>query len=249
MPQKPTIHTLSTSLRGALHKAKNLPCQDFCCSKIAKNKLIAVVADGAGSAKHSKIGARIVCETLCDILIRSNLQNIRADVIKAIECARQKLLFHRYNKTKSPRGLLDFSATVVGVFCHKNHGIFFHIGDGAGIAYQHGDYHNLVISEPENGIFSCETYFFTLPDWQKNLRFTEFCEKNRLLLMTDGVTGFVFSDDFFRIQRKFLIPVLDYLENEPRKVRAEQALANTLNDTKAQRLNADDKTFFWAKLP
>ena len=67
--------------------------------------------------------------------------------------------------------------------------------------------------------------------------------------MTDGVTGFVFSDDFFRIQRKFLIPVLDYLENEPRKVRAEQALANTLNDTKAQRLNADDKTFFWAKLP
>jgi hypothetical protein len=33
------------------------------------------------------------------------------------------------------------------------------------------------------------------------------------------------------------------------KKRAEQALANTLNDTKAQRLNADDKTFFWAKLP
>ena len=156
---------------------------------------------------------------------------------------------HRFNKGKSEHNLVDFSATVIGVFCHNHKGVFFHIGDGAGIAWRQGDYHNLIISEPENGVFSCETYFFTLPDWQKNLRFTEFCEKNRLLLMTDGVTGFVFSDDFFRIQRKFLIPVLDYLENEPRKVRAEQALSNTLNDTKAQRLNADDKTFFWAKLP
>lgn len=248
MPHASKIHTLSISLRGTLHKAKNLPCQDYFCVKKNNNKLVAIVSDGAGSAKYSKIGAKIVCETLCDILVRSNLQNIRSDVMKAIECARQKLMFHRYNKSKSVRGLLDFSATIVGVFCYKNNGIFFHIGDGAGIAYQKGDYQNFVISEPENGVFSCETYFFTLPDWKNSLRFTEFCEKNRLILMTDGVTGFVFSDDFYQIQRKFLIPILEYLEQEPRKTYAEQALKNTLNDVKAQRLNADDKTFLWAKL-
>lgn len=249
MPKKSSIYTLSTSICGALHKAKNLPCQDYCFAKKTKNKLVAIAADGAGSAKYSKIGARIICETLCNILIRSNMQNIRTEVIKAIECARQKLIFHRYNKTKNSRGLLDFSATIVGVFCYKNQGIFFHIGDGAAIAYQKDDYQNLVISEPENGAFSCETYFFTMPDWQHNLRFTEFNEKNRILLITDGVTGFVFSDDFFNIQRKFLIPILEYLEQEPRKTYAEQALKNTLNDKKAQRINPDDKTFFWAKLP
>ena len=69
------------------------------------------------------------------------------------------------------------------------------------------------------------------------------------MLMTDGVTGFVFSDDFYQIQPKFLVPIVEYLEQENRKTYAEQALRKTLDDKRAQRLNADDKTILWAKLP
>ncbi len=242
------IQTRLTSLRGAWHKVKNMPCQDCCRVKTKNNKLVAVVSDGAGSAKYSQIGAKIVCETLCDLLINSNMTNIRNDVVKAIETARQKLLFHRHNVTKSASGLIDFSATVVGVFYHNNQGIFFHIGDGAAIAFRQGDYSDFVISEPENGAFSCETYFYTMNDWQDCLRFKDFKNKNRLMLMTDGVTGFVFSDDFYQVRHNFLIPIVEYLDLENRKTYAEQALRNTLNDKQAQRLNADDKTLFWAKL-
>ena len=64
----------------------------------------------------------------------------------------------------------------------------------------------------------------------------------------DGVTGFAFSGDFYKIHRNFLIPVVEYLENEPRKTYAKEALQNTLNNTRAQRINADDKTILWAKL-
>lgn len=249
MNKKAHIYTISSSLRGALHKTQNLPCQDYCASKINKNKLIAVVSDGAGSAKYGKIGAKIVCETLCDLLKRSGLQNIRRDVFNALTVARQKLELHRFNKSKSERNLVDFSATVVGVFCHKNRGVFFHIGDGAGIAWRQGDYHNLIISEPENGAFSCETFFYTMDDWQSCVRFVEFDDIDRIMLMTDGVTGFVFSDDFFKIRRNFFEPVVEYLEKQTCKTSAVKALKNTLNDAKAQRLNADDKTLFWAKLP
>ena len=87
-----------------------------------------------------------------------------------------------------------------------------------------------------------------MTDWQSCLRFTPFADKNRLMLMTDGVTGFVFSDDFYRIRQAFLLPVVDYLEKEERSTYAEKVLRNTLEDKKAQRLNADDKTIFWAKI-
>ncbi len=242
------IHVLSASIRGSLHKSLGLPCQDYSCARSAKNKFIAVVSDGAGSAKYSKIGAKIICNTLCDLLIKSNLTTIKEDVAHAISIARKKLILHRYNQSKSPADLINFSATLVGVFYYKNKGVFFHIGDGAGIAFQKEKYENFVISEPENGAFSCETYFYTMDDWKDCLRFTNFENANRILLMTDGVTGFAFSNDFYKIRRNFLIPVIDYLENEPRKTYAEAALRNTLNNSRAQRINADDKTILWAKL-
>lgn len=248
MAGKEQIKVLATSICGAMHRIKNLPCQDFSCSKIAKNKLVAVVSDGAGSAPYGKIGAKVICETLCDTLIRTDIKDIRNSVIKSIKIARNKLLLHRNNRSKSAAELVNFSATLVGVFYHNNKGIFFHIGDGAGIAFKQRDYKNFVISEPENGNFSCETYFYTMSDWQDCLRFTPFENVDRVMLMTDGVTGFVFADNFYDIQYKFFIPVAEYLELEQRKTYALQALNNTLNDKRAQRLNSDDKTILWARL-
>ncbi len=242
------IRLLSVSVRGSLHKANGLPCQDYSCYRRHKNKAVGIVSDGAGSAKYARTGAKIICETLCDLLIRANLSNIHETVTKAIDVARQKLILHRLNKSKSSDDLINFSATLVGFFYHNGRGVLFHIGDGAGIAFGAGSYDNMIISEPENGAFSCETYFYTMDDWQDCLRFVPFENVDRLLLMTDGVTGFVFSDDFYKIHRKFLIPIVEYLEKENRRTYAVKALRNTLDDVRARRLNADDKTILWAKM-
>lgn len=243
------IRVIATKITGHLHLAKKTPCQDFYHYACSGNKLVAVVSDGAGSAKYGKIGAKIVCETLVDILINTPLKDVEQAVSKAIQIARDKLVIHRLNKSKSEREILNFSATMVGLFYHNHQGVFFHIGDGAGVAvYPHDSVVDYTISSPQNGRFSCETYFYTMKNWHDYLRFTQIGKAEALLLMTDGVTNFALSEDMRHLKEGFIEPISRYLRNEPNKQRALKALNNTLDTRQARKLNADDKTFLWAGL-
>lgn len=242
------IQVVATSVRGVWHENQNLPCQDYFCHQIRGQKLVAVVADGAGSAKYGKIGAKIVCETLCDVLMNKAMHQIKKQIVQALEIARDKLVMHRLNKQKSEDGLIDFAATVVGAVCHKQKGVFFHIGDGAAMAFLQVPQGEAVISRPENGHFSCETYFYTMDDWQDSLRFTFFEKAQSLMLMTDGVSGFAFKNGYAYLEKKFVEPIDSYLQAEKNPKRAKRALNNTLSTQMARRLNPDDKTLLWARL-
>lgn len=240
---KPKI--IATSVVGALHSFHKQHCQDYNCYAIGKN-LVAVVSDGAGSVKFGKTGARTICKTVCDILKNSKFEDIQKNVKYAINLSREKLIFHRKNIYKSEKGIDDFAATLVGVIYYKNKGVFFHIGDGAAIAFKSG-YHDFIISRPENGDFSCETFFYTQKEWMNNLRFTYFDNASSIFLMSDGLTSFSFNSDFQNIEHNFIAPIDEFLKKASNKQKAMKALKNTLNTPKAQKINPDDKTLVWIK--
>jgi len=242
MKNSPRYKVVSVSLAGPYHKQKGQKCQDFCAFRQQGKKIVAIVADGAGSAKYGHLGAKYVCEALCRLLISGNTSAIKQSVIEAIEAARDMLTCHRLNKMKSELGLIDFASTVVGVFYDGKKGLFFHIGDGAAIALFRKDIRRTVISEPENGIFSSETFFFTMEDWKDSLRFTPFEGAQSLFLMTDGVTGFALKRGARAIESGFIEPIDAFLKNEKSSKRAAKALKNTLETPKACRLSGDDKT-------
>ena len=187
---------IAASVTGILHTNKNMPCQDYYKYTQGRN-LVAVVSDGAGSAKYGKIGAKTICSTLCDLLKNANFNNIEENIINAIKIVRQKLTLHRLNKRKDELGLSPFAATLVGVVYNKNKGIFFHIGDGAALSLHHDT--KFTASRPENGTFSCETFFFTQQAWRENLRFTKISDAKSILLMSDGLTSFAFQPGFMDI--------------------------------------------------
>lgn len=55
------------SERGTAHLGDGTPCQDACSVRfVAQSVLVAVCADGAGSASHARDGARIACRTFVD---------------------------------------------------------------------------------------------------------------------------------------------------------------------------------------
>ena len=236
---------VAASVPGGLHVSKNLPCQDYYKYVKAKN-LVAVVSDGAGSAKYGKIGAKVLCETVCDILKNADFDDMEKKVANAVKAVRNKLCLHRFNKSKKENGLADFAATLVGVVYSKNKGLFFHIGDGAAISLD--DKNSFIASRPENGCFSCETFFFTQQAWFENLRFTKFNNSKNIFLMSDGLTSFAFCSDFSDIEHKFIDPINSFLNNEKNVVKSRKALINTLNTPRAHKLNSDDKTLLWIEV-
>ncbi len=242
------IKVAAATIQGPMHLNKNLPCQDYCRYSNRGRNFVAVVSDGAGSAKYGKIGAKIVCDTLIDLLKNCKFSNAEDAVKKAIETARGKVRRHRLNKNRGTGDISDFSATVVGTVYHKGNGIFFHIGDGAALAFNESDSNDFIVSPPENGNFSCETFFYTQENWQQNLRFTPFLKADAIFLMSDGLTSFSFSQDYRCIEKNFILPIHNFLKQESSKIKAERALANTLNTAQARRLNSDDKTLLWAGL-
>lgn len=242
------IKVLAASIAGPSHVARQMPCQDYCRYSVKGENFIAVVSDGAGSAKYGRIGAKIVCDTLVDLLPNVPFREMKTSVANAIETAREKLTFHRLNSSRNSKGIMAFSATVVGAVYHKGEGLFFHVGDGAAIAFTGAGFSQYIASKPENGVFSCETYFYTMDDWRDCLRFTVFEKAHTLMLMSDGLTNFAFSPDFAAIEKNFIVPIDNFLTKERLKSRAVRALSNTLNTPQAKKLNPDDKTLLWAKL-
>src|SRR5688500_16784036 len=56
---------------GVAHLDRGEPCQDYAlCSGIGSGVLVAVIADGAGTAKYGGNGARLVCESFLNAIAR-----------------------------------------------------------------------------------------------------------------------------------------------------------------------------------
>lgn len=246
MKNKHTFEVAAASTVGPYHKARGMGGQDCFAYLQNTNRVVAVVSDGAGSAKYGKIGAKFVCEKLCKVLMKADFKNIRQNVVDAIGFVRDELMIHRLNKTKNEVGLIDFSATLIGAVYDKGKGVFFHIGDGAGIAFVSDK--NVVVSEPENGIFESETFFYTMDDWKDSLRFMPFENAKSLFLMTDGVTCFALKKNEKTPEKGFIAPINSFLMAEKNMKKASRALKNTLQMPEACRLSSDDKTVVWVRL-
>jgi hypothetical protein len=242
------------SVAGFSHVDEGIPCQDAHAFKIrADGWLVAAVADGAGSAVKSQIGAQAYVSAVVDRfsaepdLPTMTDEAMVASFIDEVNSTTQILLDTGVDEgapTEVSRS--DFAATIVMVVGHQDGGRFFHVGDGAAIALKLTDSAEATISKPQNGEYANETYFVTMDDWEDHLRVSSFANTfDTVLLMSDGVTPMAMTKGCEAPFPSFVRPVVEYLLKVDSEV-GQAALLKTLTQDKIRAITGDDKTFFWA---
>jgi hypothetical protein len=241
---------------GPSHMAVGVPCEDAFQIELVNDRiLVAVVCDGAGSARYGQMGADIVSRTVADDLSAALVGGMPRDPGQVIEAAivnaRAAIDAQAACMPDTP-SRQNFHTTLVGCISDGEVGWFFHIGDGAACAVSNGgdaspaDWATAVVSKPANGEFSNETYFVTLDGWRDHLRLSPFQKPRTVVLMTDGVTPFAMSRGCLAPEVRFLAPVDEFLSVHS-EVEGSLALAETLAGEKAAMVSGDDKTLVWAQ--
>lgn len=154
---------------GTRHQQKQLPCQDYGGYVIQANTLIGAVADGAGSAKFSDIGAQLAVKTALATLeqreedwssiefetINAEAETLFAEMVKTVVAALQaEAETGEYNLRELGCTLLSFIATPHWLACMQ-------IGDGFIVTQaEQMDCFELLF-EPSKGEYINETVFVT----------------------------------------------------------------------------------------
>lgn len=83
---------VNISVQGTSHKKRDIVCQDSNSCLVIESPnnskaLISIVSDGAGSAKRSEVGSKLVCEKFTEYLTNclqngTNLEDISKDFFK-----------------------------------------------------------------------------------------------------------------------------------------------------------------------
>ena len=232
---------------GDSHKRNGIPLQD--AHRVVSDKnagfAIAVVADGAGSAKHADIGSAQITlilegelRNLCEAGAPVSFAGFKETVYFAVQATRKSLVSDGY-------ALRDCHATIVACLAFQDRCYTAHLGDGLQVVFvQEPNGHIAAcVSEPENGDASNETYFFTEDSWHEHLRLTEI-PRNILccVLMSDGMEDFVWNPKS-GIKPGFCGPLIDQVfETHQARSDLNELLASVVQDPRTSQFTTDDKT-------
>ncbi len=245
---------VAQSLQGPSHAAEGSVCQDSHLVRVvggddeAAQTLIACVADGAGSVKHSDIGSALACEAIVDSATRyyeslgsfSQLQ--LGDVVAWCESVREKL---RAAADAHSCQMRELATTLCAAFLSPEGSIFFQIGDGAITVGNRGIYG--VVFWPQSGEYVNVTNFMTSDNYQNDLvfqatpsRFTD------LALFTDGIERLALNFENQTPHLPFFQPLFQAVRSTDNGANLDADLAQFLQSDSVKHRSDDDKTLILA---
>jgi serine/threonine protein phosphatase PrpC len=234
----------SAVAQGISHKATNLPCQDSAAHKTITSleSSIAVISDGAGSVARSQIGSKTLVDVMCSIL-GSYLQTEK-NITKAGLTAIVKVGINQVREKLIESGdLSEFHATALILVQLPKKIFTFHIGDGSLNIGSYDKKNNITItrSEPENGEFSNETFFFTEDAWEQHMRICEVENPCFYLVCSDGIDPFIWNSNS-GTRLDFILPLITKLQTLKNEKNGNDFLNEVITDPRTDAVTSDDKS-------
>jgi hypothetical protein len=243
---------IAQSLLGPSHAADDSPCQDSNSVLViegeASQTLVACVADGAGSAKFSDVGSKIVCNTIVEsasafLNAGGNLDELeRQDVLRWCETARTQIQQEAAVRNCEVR---ELASTLCAAIVAPARSCFFQIGDGAMILRRHGVYG--VVFWPQSGEYANSTNFLTSPKYETQLEFVSIDTRcSDIALMTDGLERLALRFDSQTPHTPFFDPFFRALRATREYTGLNDALQTFLASEPVRERSDDDKTLILA---
>ena len=184
---------VSASVVGTAHQCRGEPCQDHCSTGIwnapdGSQYLIALVADGAGSARFGREGAEWACQEgkrLIEEALRQRMgQSLRQeDVVQWVSALRAQLAALAETAQVPIR---EYACTLLTAVIGPHFGVFSQIGDGGIVAARHGLLEPVLW--PDRGEYANETRFLTDENALGSLQYTLWdTSSDELALFSDGL--------------------------------------------------------------
>ena len=245
---------------GKSHIDSNLPNQDSIYLQKTEKGMVAVVCDGAGSAKFSQAGAAFFSQSIAQMLlglsvshsgIAFDLVQVKQQIIEQLSQIRLDL----QSQLPAESSLRDYHTTFTGLLIHSNHqALLVQIGDSPLITSQfvvrhpHIDYFtNLqVYGDDSKNEYVNETHFITQDNWQSFLRVEpiDLSQVDCLALMSDGCADLVFEGASVtpKIYRPFFGNLLFNLTQSQSSQQGSAIIEQALGNPATYRLTGDDKS-------
>jgi len=250
--------TAYASVTGAAHLAQNTPCQDyFSCRTIETANgevLIAVVADGAGSASEGGRGAQLACELFTsEIASFLNSRNASVCALNA-EFGKRWISYFQQKITAiakaDGKNIRDYASTFLGAVVGDGGAAFFQVGDGGIVVSASGilgSYRFAVA--PSDSLYVNMTDFLTDEAAGERLRFEFISEKieekiEDLILFSDGIFSVAVNYQTNQPHEPFLVPMIAPLRNGANGLN--EKLVHFLAAPKMNEKTDDDKTIILA---
>lgn len=241
---------IATSVPGTLHRARDLPCQDFYAVRVFETNageiLAAAVSDGAGSAKFAALGSRFVCDffisAVADVLENggefSDLN--RNFFLQFLQTFQTELAA----KTAA-QDLGDYACTFLAVAASETEAFFAQIGDGAIVYASEQEFRLFAV--PQQGEYANSTNFITDEAAADNLQFERIETRvEELALFTDGLQRLTIDFQSKRPHQPFFRSMFAPLRAENAATNLEEKLSQFLDSPKINERTDDDKTLILA---
>jgi hypothetical protein len=242
---------ISASVTGKGHEKRNLPCQDaHLWEVLSSDTLVVAVADGAGSAKLSAVGAQVAVQTAVEVVSQKQMavmaEDTWEDSLKEALTAAQEAV--RTEAERQEAEIRELATTLIIVVATAQQVAVAQVGDGAAVV-ETPEQMLHALTTPEQGEYLNETKFLICADaietaqikiWQG--------QPTHLAVFSDGLQMLGLKMPDGTPHRPFFSPLFRFVAAAEDEMMAKEQLVSFLRSPRVSERTDDDLTLVLAAL-